>query len=207
MEFRKILQKIQIIFCITVVTVIVSSCSDKSEELKTDTEINQPENVEIVTEENQETLNEDIQEIIEKTEDIEEKEIVIEKSAKSTEIILDDSSDWDKKVEASSPNKVEEKKSQEKNFVISGENFKFVINGKDSPEIRVKKWDTVRIEFTSKSGFHDWVVDEFDAATEKVKTGGTTTVEFIADQTGTFEYYCSVWSHRANWMVWKFIVE
>jgi plastocyanin len=64
----------------------------------------------------------------------------------------------------------------------------------------------VRIEFTSTSGFHDWVIDEFDAATDRVRDGETSSVTFVADQAGIFEYYCSVGSHRANGMHGRFIV-
>jgi plastocyanin len=94
-----------------------------------------------------------------------------------------------------------------KTFIVSGENFKFIGNGEDNPDIRVNIGDTVRIEFTSTSGFHDWVVDEFNAATERVSTGDRTAVEFVADKAGMFEYYCSVGSHRAQGMKGKLIVE
>lgn len=87
-------------------------------------------------------------------------------------------------------------------FNLTGTNFAF-----DVKEIKVKKGDTVVINFISDEGFHDWVVDEFDARTARVQTGGTTNVTFIADKTGIFEYYCSVGSHRANGMVGKLIVE
>ena len=93
------------------------------------------------------------------------------------------------------------------NFKLTGENFKFVMNGQDNPTLRVKKGDKVMIELTSTGGTHDWVVDEFNAATKRVNTGETATVEFTADQTGTFEYYCSVNSHRALGMHGQLIVE
>ncbi|HEY5714693.1 MAG TPA: plastocyanin/azurin family copper-binding protein [Candidatus Gracilibacteria bacterium] len=48
---------------------------------------------------------------------------------------------------------------------------------------------------------------EFDAATEKVNTDGETSVTFVADKKGTFEFYCSVGSHRTNGMVGTLIVE
>lgn len=89
-----------------------------------------------------------------------------------------------------------------KTFNISGQNFEF-----SQKEIRVKKGDKVVINFTSASGFHDWVVDEFSAKTAQVQTGGTTSVEFIADKSGTYEFYCSVGSHRAMGMVGSLIVE
>ncbi len=92
-------------------------------------------------------------------------------------------------------------------FNLTGENFKFLLDDQEAPELRVKEGDTVRIKFTSTGGFHDWVVDEFDAATERVKTGGITFVEFVADKKGTFEYYCSVGEHRAKGMVGNLVVE
>jgi len=91
-------------------------------------------------------------------------------------------------------------------FNLGGENFKFTMDGVDNPTLRVNRGDRVRIEFTSVSGFHDFVIDEF-GATERVQEGESTFVEFIADQEGTFDYYCSVGSHRANGMEGLFIVE
>ena len=95
-----------------------------------------------------------------------------------------------------------------KTFVITGDHLRFFIDGVENPEIKVKQGDKVRIEYSSTEGFHDWRVDEFNAATEKVKPeNGMTAVEFIADQKGTFEYYCSVGQHRANGMKGNLIVE
>jgi plastocyanin len=87
-------------------------------------------------------------------------------------------------------------------FSVKGVNHKF-----DVTEIKVKNGETVTINFESTEGFHDWVVDEFGAATEKVQPGTMTSITFVADQSGTFEYYCSVGSHRAQGMVGKLIVE
>lgn len=87
-------------------------------------------------------------------------------------------------------------------FAVAGVNFKF-----DVEEIRVKKGDTVTINFMSTDGFHDWVVDEFDARTKQVRPGTPTSITFVADKAGTFEYYCSVGQHRAHGMIGKLIVE
>lgn len=95
-----------------------------------------------------------------------------------------------------------EENSAAKVFAIEGVNFAF-----SQKEIRVKKGDTVRINFTSKDGFHNLVIDEFNAATDDVQTGGSTSVEFIADKTGSFEYYCSIGSHRQLGMKGTLIVE
>jgi plastocyanin len=96
----------------------------------------------------------------------------------------------------------EEATSTEKVFTLDSFNF-----GYSETEIRVKEGDTVTINLTNSEGFHDWVVDEFSAATEKIREGGETSVTFVADESGTFEYYCSVGSHRAAGMVGSLIVE
>lgn len=95
---------------------------------------------------------------------------------------------------------------QIKTLVVTGEDFAFFMDGQEAPEITVNVGDTVRIEFTSTQGFHDWVVDEFGAATEQVQMGDSTFVEFVADKAGTFEYYCSVGEHRANGMFGSLVV-
>lgn len=95
-----------------------------------------------------------------------------------------------------------------KTFIVTGSHLRFFINGVENPDIVVKQGDKVRIEYTSTEGFHDWKIDEFAAATEKVKPeDGMTSVEFIANKKGTFEYYCSVGQHRANGMKGSLIVE
>ena len=87
-------------------------------------------------------------------------------------------------------------------FNITGKNFAF-----SETEMKVKKGDTVTVNFESTTGFHDWVVDEFKAKTQQVRPGTKTSVTFVADKAGTFEYYCSVGSHRAEGMTGKLIVE
>jgi len=94
------------------------------------------------------------------------------------------------------------KSQTEKMFMVTGKNFSF-----DVQELRVKKGDTVTIHFMSEDGYHDLVIDEFNARTTKIETGGMAMVTFVASKTGTFEYYCSVGSHRMNGMVGKLIVE
>ncbi|MDO8657006.1 MAG: plastocyanin/azurin family copper-binding protein [Nanoarchaeota archaeon] len=94
-----------------------------------------------------------------------------------------------------------------KTFVLTGENFKFMMDGNLGPEMRVQLGDTVVVQFSSTEGFHDWVVDELSAATEKVRAGNSTSVTFVANQKGTFEYYCSVGSHRAQGMKGNLVVE
>lgn len=94
-----------------------------------------------------------------------------------------------------------------KTFVITGSHLRFFLDGVESPELRVKEGDKVRIEFINEEGFHDWKIDEFNAATQKINAGSRESIEFVADKKGTFEYYCSVGKHRANGMKGTFIVE
>ncbi|KKS22075.1 MAG: Plastocyanin, partial [Candidatus Roizmanbacteria bacterium GW2011_GWC2_41_7] len=54
---------------------------------------------------------------------------------------------------------------------------------------------------------HDFNLDEFNVDGTVVKEGESTMVEFVADQAGDFEYYCSVGQHRANGMVGTLTVE
>lgn len=89
-----------------------------------------------------------------------------------------------------------------KSFTVDSFSF-----GYDTTEIRVKEGDKVRITLTNSNGFHDWVVDEFNAATKQIQQGETDTIEFVADKAGTYEYYCSVGKHREMGMVGTLIVE
>lgn len=82
-----------------------------------------------------------------------------------------------------------------KEFTVEGSAFKFV-----PATMTVNKGDTVRITFKNTGGFHDFVIDEFDVKTKQIGAGASETIEFVADQSGTFEYYCSVGNHRAQGM-------
>ncbi len=78
-----------------------------------------------------------------------------------------------------------------KEFTVTGGNFYF------SPSsISVKKGDTVKITFKNGGGTHDLRVDGYGVGTKVMGTAGQETVTFVADKTGSFEYYCSVGTHR-----------
>jgi nitrous oxide reductase len=62
-------------------------------------------------------------------------------------------------------------------------------------EIVVKKGDKVRITITNTAGDHDFTIDAYNIKTE-TPLNKPTVVEFTADKVGTFEYYCSKYSHR-----------
>ncbi len=89
-----------------------------------------------------------------------------------------------------------------KELSISAKNYAF-----EPKIIMVNKGDHVRIMLTNDDGFHDLRIDEFNVATKKLNTGGQDIVEFVADKTGTFEYYCSIGSHRLMGMKGTLIVQ
>ena len=78
-----------------------------------------------------------------------------------------------------------------KEFTVMGQNYSFAPS-----TITVKKGDTVKIIFKNTGGFHDFKIDEFNAATKRINGGQEDTITFVADKAGSFEYYCSVGSHR-----------
>jgi nitrosocyanin len=78
-----------------------------------------------------------------------------------------------------------------KEFTVTGGNFVF-----EPAVMTVKKGDLVKVTFKNDEGFHDFVIDEFAAATKQIQAGTEETIEFVADEVGSFEYYCSVGKHR-----------
>lgn len=89
-----------------------------------------------------------------------------------------------------------------KTFIVIGKPFSFTPS-----QITVNKGDTVRIIFKNESGTHDWNIDEFKASTKVIQAGQEEIIQFVADKTGTFEYYCSVGTHRQQGMRGNLIVK
>ncbi len=83
----------------------------------------------------------------------------------------------------------------EKVFVVTGKNYSFT-----PATITVNKGDKVKITFKNTSGFHDFKIDEFGVAAKKTQSPTEEVLEFTADKAGSFEYYCSVGSHRSMGM-------
>lgn len=92
--------------------------------------------------------------------------------------------------------------SEVKEIVVTGSNFKFVPN-----TITVKKGEKTRIVFKNSDGMHNFTVDELGIATKNISTGEEDSVEFTADKTGTYEFYCSIGNHRQMGMKGTLIVE
>lgn len=88
-----------------------------------------------------------------------------------------------------------------KEITVQNDRLSFV-----QSEIRVNRGDTIRLTFENTGGRHDWVLDEFDAATDVIRGGQSETIEFTADEAGEFEFYCSVPGHREAGMWGTFVV-
>ena len=54
---------------------------------------------------------------------------------------------------------------------------------------------------------HNFVIDAFNVKSNTIGSGETTTVSFTPDKTGTFEFYCSIGSHKQMGMKGNLIVE
>lgn len=89
-----------------------------------------------------------------------------------------------------------------KEFTVTASNFKF-----DTPQIKVKQGDSVKINYKNAQGFHDFVIDEFNVKAKQENGPSEQTLTFVADKKGTFEYYCSVGKHRQMGMKGALIVE
>jgi plastocyanin len=86
--------------------------------------------------------------------------------------------------------------------VVNGSSFAF-----DPKEIRVPEGTRVRVVFNNQGGMHDFVIDEFNARTKVLPSGQSETIEFVANKKGSFEYYCSVGTHREMGMKGTLVVE
>jgi plastocyanin len=88
-------------------------------------------------------------------------------------------------------------------IVIEGSEFTF-----DPETFTVGEGETVKIVFRNTGTMiHDFVIDEFNVATSRIAPGEEEAVEFTPNQTGSFNFYCSVGNHRALGMEGTLVVE
>ncbi len=87
-------------------------------------------------------------------------------------------------------------------ITVYGSEFEFQPNS-----IQVKKGETVRLTFINAGTVeHDLVIDELNVRTQRLQPRASETIEFIADKTGTFSFYCSVEGHRQQGMEGKLAI-
>ena len=87
-------------------------------------------------------------------------------------------------------------------FTVRGGSFFF-----NPSTMKVKLGDTVNITFINEGGTHDLKIDEYNVATKILASAAQETVSFVATKKGSFEYYCSMSSHRQAGMKGTLTVE
>src|SRR3989338_4153066 len=73
-----------------------------------------------------------------------------------------------------------------KEFVMTAKQWEFIPG-----TIEVNKGDKVKLKITSADVTHGFSIKEF-GINKRIEPGETAEVEFTADKTGTFTFYCSV---------------
>jgi cytochrome c oxidase subunit 2 len=82
---------------------------------------------------------------------------------------------------------IENSQGEIKNFHITARRYEFEPN-----TLTVNKGDIVVIEIVSLDVTHGFAIDEY-GINEVIPAGKTTIVEFTADKSGKFNFYCSVY--------------
>lgn len=77
-------------------------------------------------------------------------------------------------------------------ITVEGDEYSF------SPEsLSVTAEERISLTFKNMGNFpHNFTIDELGVATKTIAGGETNTVEFTAQTSGTFTFYCSVGGHR-----------
>ncbi len=93
------------------------------------------------------------------------------------------------------PPKEDQTKSKVKEFTIVAKQFQFDITDSDGNTVvnkmEVNKGDAVKLTITSSDVTHGFALNEF-GINEVLNAGDTVAVEFVADKTGSFGFFCSV---------------
>ncbi len=92
------------------------------------------------------------------------------------------------------------------NLVESAQEYDIVMDNHSFSETNlvVKAGEEVVINLTNEEGYHDLVIDELDVHSEHLKVGENEVLTFTVNPEHigqTYEFYCSVGSHREQGMV------
>jgi len=74
-----------------------------------------------------------------------------------------------------------------KELTVTGSNFKWELTGPS-----VKKGDKVKLTIKVAEGGHGFALPTFNVRSQELREGKEQVVEFVADQSGSFEYFCNV---------------
>lgn len=87
-------------------------------------------------------------------------------------------------------------------IVVEGGNYYF-----DSDSITVQQGETVRFVLENVGGTHDLRIPAFTAGTSVIQSGESESFQVTFDETGTFDFLCSVGNHAQQGMTGTITVE
>ena len=78
-------------------------------------------------------------------------------------------------------------------LTLTGRGIRWVMNGEQNPMIEVPLGSVVEIEIFNEDNVpHQFAIDEFSIRIDRINSGESATVSFIADREGTFRYRCVI---------------
>ncbi len=78
-------------------------------------------------------------------------------------------------------------------LTLTGRGIRWVMNGEQNPMIEVPLGSVVEIEIFNEDNVpHQFAIDEFNIRIDRINSGESATVSFIADKEGTFRYLCVI---------------
>lgn len=86
--------------------------------------------------------------------------------------------------------------SEVREIVVEGGNYYF-----ENRTINVEQGETVRIVLENVEGFHDLRIPEKEVGTDQINAGETDSFTVSFDETGSYEFICSVGNHAARGMI------
>jgi nitrite reductase (NO-forming) len=90
-----------------------------------------------------------------------------------------------------------------KSLTVSASEFAFTPS-----TLTVNKGDTVTVTFTNAGKYpHNFTVSDLNVASKTIQPGESDTVTFTADKAGSFQYICSVPTHKDKGMVGTLTVQ
>jgi plastocyanin len=90
-----------------------------------------------------------------------------------------------------------------KEIVVEGSEFSY-----NPSVINLTVGQTVRLTFKNVGTFpHNLTIGDLGVATKTVAPGASDVVEFTANETGTFAFYCTIGTHRAQGMEGEVVVK
>lgn len=105
----------------------------------------------------------------------------------TTEVPVPGSDVEEKKVEAETSPESETSTGSVKEVTMEMYNWGITMN-----PVTLNKGDTVKLTVKVKDGRHQLAMPAFDVKTDELGAGEETTLTFVADEAGSFDYFCSL---------------